>query len=67
MTTVTLDALDAVELAEILDYFLEHLNVLADSDLATLLFADCSPYGLNDLRADIVRLIHRLHTSPFAS
>ena len=67
MTTVTLDALDALELAEILEYFLEHLDVLADSDLATPLFADCSPYDLNDLRADVGRLIHRLHTSPIAS
>ena len=38
MTTVTLDALDAVELTEILEYFLEQLDVLADHDLATLLF-----------------------------
>jgi hypothetical protein len=59
-----LATLDAIEIAEILEYFLEHLDVLADSDLATLLFADCSPYGLDDLRADVTRLIHRLHTSP---
>jgi hypothetical protein len=67
MTIVTLDALDAVELTEILEYFLERLDVLADHDLATLLFNPCSPYDLDDLRADVARLIDRLNTSPFAS
>jgi hypothetical protein len=66
MDTVTLDALDAVELIEILEYFLEQLDVLADHNLATLLFNPCSsPYNIDDLRADVVRLIHRLNTSPF--
>jgi len=64
MCTVTIDALDAIELAEILEYFTEHLDILAKHDLAKLLFADCSPYGLDDLRADLARLITRLHTSP---
>ena len=63
-TTVTLDALDAVELAAILDYFLERLDVLADHNLGTLLFNQCSPYDIDDLRADLARLIHRLHNSP---
>ena len=62
---IILDPLDAIEIAEILEYLLEHLDVLADGDLATLLFADCSPYRLDDLRADVTRLIHRLHTSPY--
>jgi hypothetical protein len=65
MTTVTLDALDAVELAEILEYFVERLDILAEHDLATLLFNQCSPYDIDDLRADVTRLIHRLHTSPY--
>jgi hypothetical protein len=64
MTTVTLDALDAIELAEILEYFMERLDILAEHDLAKLLFADCTPYGIDDLRADVARLIDRLHTSP---
>jgi hypothetical protein len=67
MTTVTIDALDAIELAEILDYFMERLDVLAKHDLATLLFPACNPYGLDDLRADVTRLIDRLHTSPFTT
>jgi hypothetical protein len=46
---------------------MERLDVLATHDLATLLFADCSPYGLDDLRADVTRLIDRLHTSPFTT
>jgi hypothetical protein len=67
MTTITIDALDAIELAEILEYFMERLDVLAKHDLATLPFADCSPYGFDDLRADVTRLIDRLHTSPFTT
>ena len=65
--TVTLDALDAVELTEILEYFLERLDVLTDHDLAALHFNECSPYDIDDLRADVLRLIHRLNTSPFAT
>jgi hypothetical protein len=64
--TIILDALDAIELAEILEYFLERLDVLAEHDLAKLLFAECSPYGLHDLRADVARLIIRLHTGQLA-
>jgi hypothetical protein len=64
---IILASLDAIEIAEILEYFHERLDVLADKDLATLLFADCSPYGLDDLRADVTRLIHRLHTSPYTN
>jgi hypothetical protein len=67
METITLDALDAVELIEILDYLLERLDVLTEHDLATLPFNPCSPYDIDDLRADIVRHIHRLNTSPFAA
>lgn len=64
MCTITIDALDAIELAEILEYFTERLDILAENDLAKLLFADCSPYNLDDLRADLARLITRLHTGP---
>jgi hypothetical protein len=64
MTNVMLDAVDAIELAEILEYFVERLDILADHGLAELLFADCSTYDLDDLRADAARLINRLHTSP---
>ena len=67
METITLDALDAVELTEILEYFLERLDILTDHDLAALPFNPSSPYDIDDLRADVVRLIHRLNTSPFAS
>jgi hypothetical protein len=67
MATVTIDALDAIELAEILEYFMERLDIRAEHDLGTLLFAACSPYGLDDLRADFTRLINRLHTAPMIS
>jgi hypothetical protein len=62
---VILHTLDAIELAEILEYFMERLDILAEHALAKFLFADCSPYGLDDLRADTARLIDRLHTSPY--
>ena len=65
MTNIILDAVDAIELAEILEYFMEQLDILAEHDLAKFLFADCSPYGLDDLRADVARLIDRLYTSPY--
>jgi hypothetical protein len=64
MNNVILDAVDAIELAEILEYFMERLDVLAAHGLAKLLFADCSPYRLDELRADTARLINRLQTSP---
>ncbi len=63
MSTVTLDAIEAVELADILEYFIERLDVLADQGLATFLFVQCSPYNIDDLRADTARLIDRLHTT----
>ncbi|MGH9292794.1 MAG: hypothetical protein ACRDZ6_08490 [Acidimicrobiales bacterium] len=48
---IVLDALDASEIADVLQYFLERPDILAEHDLAKFLFADCSPYGLDDLRA----------------
>ena len=41
--TVTVAALDAVELTEILEYFIERLDILTEHDLAELLFNQCSP------------------------
>ena len=43
MHHAVIDAADAVELIELLEYFLERLDILADHDLAKYLFADCSP------------------------
>ncbi len=54
---------DAIELAEILEYFIERFDILAEHDLRTLLFAARSPYGFHELRADLTRLINHLHTS----
>ncbi len=63
MSTVTIDALDAIELAKILEYFLERVDVLGEHNLSSWLFADCSPYRLGDLRADVTRLINRLNAA----
>ena len=64
---VVLQCVDAIEIAQILEYFMQRLDILAEHDLARLLFADCSPYGLDHLRADVTRLINKLDTSPFAT
>jgi hypothetical protein len=64
MNHVIVDAVDAIELVEILEYLIARFEVLADHDLTNVLFADCSLYGLDDLRADILQLINRLQTSP---
>lgn len=65
MEHVSIDTLDAIELTEILEYLLERLDVLDAHDLTRLLFADNSPYELDDLRADITRLVDRLQVAPF--
>jgi hypothetical protein len=63
---IILDTVDAMELIEILEFFMERLDVLAEHDLAKLFFAECCPYGLEDLRADLTRLINNLNLSPLA-
>jgi hypothetical protein len=65
MTNVTLDAADAVELGEILEFFMQRLDILVEHDLAAFFFSECDPYGIGDLRADVARL-ERLHTSPYS-
>ena len=62
MTTVALDAVEAEELAEILEYFLERLDLLERD--ATELLSDPGLSGRDDLRSDLTRLIERLRTSP---
>jgi hypothetical protein len=66
LNNIILDAVDAIELIEILEFFMERLDVLAQRDFAKLLFAECSPYGLEDLRADVTRLINSLNLSPLS-
>jgi hypothetical protein len=62
MAIVTLDAADAVELTEILEFLIERLDMLARHDLATLVFNLCSPYDIDELREDVARLIHQINT-----
>jgi hypothetical protein len=64
MTTVTLDALDAVELAEILEYPIERVDTLAEHDLAKLLFADTSPLQRRPSPGRRHPAHYRLYTSP---
>jgi hypothetical protein len=60
---VAIDALDAIELADILEYFLERLDVLDEHSLASFLFPEYSTYAIDDLRADLTQLIDLLHTA----
>jgi hypothetical protein len=63
MNHVTVDAADAVELIEILEYFIESLDKLGNDATATP-FRDCVSYRTDDLRADLTRLVDRLNRSP---
>ena len=63
MTTVNLDAVDAEEIAEILEYFLERIDAPEDNPAVPDL-SQRHPYGPNDLRSDLTRLIECLRTSP---
>jgi hypothetical protein len=67
MTTATLDAVEAEELAEILEYFLELLDLLVNPDHDAVDFSEGNLYGADDLRADLTRLVERLRTSPITS
>jgi hypothetical protein len=64
MNHVMLDAADAVELIEILEYFIEAIDRVIAHRHAPRDFAACCPYGISDLRADITRLADRLNRSP---
>jgi hypothetical protein len=61
---VALDAADAVELIEILQYFIETLDRIAEDDAVARVTGGLDTYGISDLRADIERLINRLQLSP---
>jgi hypothetical protein len=64
MTTVTLDALDAIELAEILEFLLDCVDT---AHITTPPAGHGDAYNLDDLRADTARLAGRLLTSPLAA
>ncbi len=58
MLTISIDAADA---AEVLTDFLERLNTHVVA--WRLLLADCDPYGVEGLRADLTRLIKILQAT----
>jgi hypothetical protein len=63
-----LDAFDAIELAEIVEFLIGSLDALIGSLDALIAPATTVPtasdaYDINDLRADAVRLTHRLRAS----
>ena len=61
MNDIALDAADAVELIEILEYFIETID-RANESLVSRLFENCR-YDIDDLRADLTRLVESLNHS----
>jgi hypothetical protein len=62
MTIITVDALDAAELAKIFEFVFGSLDTLVGP--ATVVASwDGDAYHLDDLRGDIARLAHRLTSS----
>jgi hypothetical protein len=66
MNHIALDAADAAELIEILEYFIETLDRVATHHHPTQLCADPTSYDIDDLRADLARLVDHLKLSAFA-
>jgi hypothetical protein len=63
--SIRLDLVDAIEIAETLEYLIERLERFARHDPAGLLANnDDDTYSLDDLRTDVVRLTNKLLTSP---
>jgi hypothetical protein len=63
MNHIALDAADAVQLIEILEYVIDALDHVATHH-PTQLCADPTSYDIDDLRADLARLVDRLKRSP---
>jgi hypothetical protein len=62
-TTITVDAPDLIELAEIIDYLVGSVDTLVTP--ATIApSADGDAYDLNDVRTEITRLLDRLLPNP---
>jgi hypothetical protein len=63
MNHIALDAADAVELIEILQYFIETLDRVTEHDAIAHVTDDLDPYHITDLQTDIARLINQLQRS----
>jgi hypothetical protein len=63
MSTVTIDTLDAVELAKILEYFPRTSRCTRRTQREQLALRRLQPYRLGDLRADVNRLVNRLNAA----
>ena len=63
MNHIALDAADAVELTEILQYLIETLDRVTEHHAITHVIDDLDPYRISDLQADIARLINQLQRS----
>ena len=63
MNHIALDAADAVELTEILQYFIQTLDRVTEHDAITPVIDDLDRYRISDLHADIARLINQLQRS----
>ena len=63
MTHIALDAADAVELIEILDYFIATLDRATEHDAIAQIIGDLASYRLSDRQQNIARLINQLQCS----
>ena len=63
MATIALDTVDAIEIAELLEFF---TGLLENLHVTTLPACDPDAYNVNDLRADAARLIRSLESSPLS-
>jgi hypothetical protein len=61
MATVVLDTVDVMEIIEVLEYLMERIDDLSGNEHALLDQQD--PYDIDDLRADVTRLIDILKVS----
>jgi hypothetical protein len=62
-TTITVDAPDLIELAEILDYLAGSVDTLV-APATTAPSTNGDAYNLNDMRTEITRLLHRILPNP---
>jgi len=61
MATVVLDAVDVMEIIEVLEYLVERIDDLSGNDHALL--DQQTRYDIDDLRVDVARLVDILKVS----
>ena len=67
LARVAINTIDAMEITEVLEYALERLEIVVGDGFTMLVFEQPDVYGIDDLRADVNRLISNLNEAKFAS